>query len=63
MQYFCMKLVQWNDYLVSTVDTDGLVVLLPTGTLFCSMTNVQERDGQWNNKYLVRADSRFAPSQ
>ena len=28
--YFCMKLVQHNEHLVSTVDTDGLV-LQPQG--------------------------------
>ena len=26
MQYFCLKLVQNNEYLVSTVDTDDLVL-------------------------------------
>ena len=26
MWHFCMKLVHYNEYLVSTVDTDGLVL-------------------------------------
>ena len=26
MKYFCMKLVQYNEYIVSTVDADGLVL-------------------------------------
>ena len=26
MQYFCVKLVQYNGYSISTVDTDGLVL-------------------------------------
>ena len=26
MQYFCLKLVQYNEYLVSMVDTDDLVL-------------------------------------
>ena len=26
MQYLCKKLAQYNEYLISTVDTDGLVL-------------------------------------
>ena len=27
MKYFCMELVQYNEHLISAVDTDGLVLL------------------------------------